>query len=1394
MSVFDDILLYRKSELLREELNQIEQKQLSDYTLIEKYKYEDIKVPAFFITSYLSDRYNGTQYQINFEFVTILGTKLTKILCIDKKDYTLSKPDNATYSLKDFTDFLTYLNSNGRNVFDEKAIQSINETNARLFEYSRQENYKISKSYFEAYDQYKDKEIAREKQSIKFDPDNHQELENWIKKLLRDFNNKNAYINNANLYSIYVLNRSGKQKSITSTELLQCENKEFITNALTTVKELINMDLVNKEYSKFIEFINSDKYLNRELLQELVNETKLLINAKVLRDYSKGIKDYVFTILDFEVFKQDWLVVCKNLKYENDPDNPYDMGKFVYIEDSTQIIVNDVEKLIELSKNTDIIIGFNNKFYDNHIFNNLIYSKVFFDKDLGDLHKFSYTVNKVEIDFEDLSSLNFESDSDIDLGLYDIDDLENYTITDKLWDMNKMFENSSALFQLSTSMITRDKNLINFPVMNYSPYKYLDTRNELMLGISLKKIEANLGLDIKESDVPFTIDRKLTDNELNEVIHYCNHDVTTTIEVLNKRTDYFKSLFDLCDTFDMNDINVTKTRASITAEILGAKKKLTRFDRDSFDYADFIKEHIERRELKDLYKDNFYSEKYGDYLIPENRVKVFNAIIEFYKKVESLFTERKKNMNFNIYNKQAWDLLFEEFNALIKELEHVAYTAEIAGVKHIFKFGGIHGAIPNYFGHGHFVALDVVSFYPFLMVMYGWLTRNTLYPENFMKIITRRVMLKREGNPLQLILKIVINATYGVLKAMTSPVCDPVNANNVCINGQLALTNLVLRLSELGTLIQSNTDGIIIETDKQNMDEIRKIYHEWEKDFKLELEEDLITSIYQRDVNNYLVRFEEYYDKKKDKYVSKVKAKGRYANNGGIKFDKNDKRCIDLAITEKFKYLTDKMSKTLNGIENKHRKTVHEIIKDKSFDTKAYLKELMYKDLTAFQILCVQGSTFVNMVHKRRIYKDTPKKEKDEIEKIKNSDVFVKSEYFAFPNTEPYEEIEYKIQKVNRGFMTTNKSYGSVFKVKAGVSINGKDYKLDDNGKPVINSLGEFEYNSFSYSKVPDISDNVLIYNGDIRNLTKDEIDALEIDLDYYVALVEKNDFLNSQETIITKEKFAKVKDNWNKITDTTENNFTRHTDIELSQIRKKFEGQINTIIKPLKEIKKHLSKAYNTKTVKEKNIDEFTDNINTIKNILVDLKTQVMFDWSRSYDFVRQMYVDIYKDEGTYDINLTIYEKRAKQLIESMNKKIFDELNEMTKTKIPDIVKWYNEVENLFTETNVIFGEYKKAYDENNKDSKKELSSKMKEIFESLKSKINKILAKLETVKNDFLKTGLDKLEIIKTFEQINSDLVLTATFKEMHTIVEYIGQSLLKQGLFSSDSNINLFIMMNM
>ena len=104
-------------------------------------------------------------------------------------------------------------------------------------------------------------------------------------------------------------------------------------------------------------------------------------------------------------------------------------------------------------------------------------------------------------------------------------------------------------------------------------------------------------------------------------------------------------------------------------------------------------------------------------------------------------------------------------------------------------------------------------------------------------------------------LKLVVNTTYGASLNKYNDLCDPLMGRSVCITGQLFLLELAQHLyKDIPDLriVQLNTDGIMIEFDDSQYDQVQEILTEWQTRTGFELEEDCIAQIAQKDVNNYV--------------------------------------------------------------------------------------------------------------------------------------------------------------------------------------------------------------------------------------------------------------------------------------------------------------------------------------------------------------------------------------------------------------------------------------------------------------------------------------------------------------------------------------------------------------
>lgn len=329
--------------------------------------------------------------------------------------------------------------------------------------------------------------------------------------------------------------------------------------------------------------------------------------------------------------------------------------------------------------------------------------------------------------------------------------------------------------------------------------------------MGLKQLEGYMGSDIRETSVPFDIDRKLTPDEIEDTIKYCIHDVEQTIEVFCRMREEFDSVMGLIKAFELPLTDVGKTKAQLSAKILNCTKQ----------------KHDDEWDL----------------VIPDTlRLGRYKNVLDWYL--------NPVNHNYS------------------KEL-----SIDVAGVPHSFRWGGLHGAIPKYSGEGVYLNVDVASYYPALMIEYGFGSRNMANPDKYREIRDLRIKYKHDKNPMQAPLKIVLNSTYGAMKDKYNALYDPRQANNVCVGGQLLLLDLIEKLERHCELIQSNTDGLIIkipDTDDA-FNTIDDICFEWEQRTRMQLEFDTYERIYQKDVNNYIIVDDEGNFKSKGAYVKKPK-------------------------------------------------------------------------------------------------------------------------------------------------------------------------------------------------------------------------------------------------------------------------------------------------------------------------------------------------------------------------------------------------------------------------------------------------------------------------------------------------------------------------------------------
>ena len=456
-----------------------------------------------------------------------------------------------------------------------------------------------------------------------------------------------------------------------------------------------------------------------------------------------------------------------------------------------------------------------------------------------------------------------------------------------------------------------------YPLLNgfYFSFNNVDIRDDTQQGLSLKAIEGHMGISIQETEVDFNLDRPLTQEELDQTIFYCKHDVDATEKLTDIRKDYLKNKINLGRMAGLTD---TKAMAMTNGKLTAAMLKAT------------AQKHDDERQY--VYPDNLRRE-----YIPQEVFDFFDRMYD-------------PNISDAEYFKSKLEISVGECPVTIG-------------------FGGIHGAIPNYFWSEQedpeeaIRNKDVGSYYPHLCTINGYTSRNIPSPQVYENVLESRMKAKAAGDIATAnALKLVCNTTYGCLLNQYNDLYDPLMGRSVCISGQLYLLELARHCyQDIPGLkiVQLNTDGIMVQCRKEYLSQLDEICDEWQSRTGFELETDSVIKIAQKDVNNY-VEIQE---------GGKAKAKGGYLVKGistvGA-FNINNSCCIvATALKEHF----------VNGTP------VEETIEN-------------CNDIFQFQIIAKAGAKYKEAYHVVGDRKE-------------------------------------QVQKVNRVYATADTSYGKLFKVKA---------------------------------------------------------------------------------------------------------------------------------------------------------------------------------------------------------------------------------------------------------------------------------------------------------------------------------------------------------------------------
>lgn len=324
---------------------------------------------------------------------------------------------------------------------------------------------------------------------------------------------------------------------------------------------------------------------------------------------------------------------------------------------------------------------------------------------------------------------------------------------------------------------------------------------------SLKEKEAVLGLNILESNVDFNKE-ELTKEDKEDLIYYCKQDVYAAMYFYEKVVHpYTVTKLALGKRFNISEFTVrSSTNARLVSITLGAV-------RTTFNDADKVEIELPQK-IRQYCYDNLPTQVLERIRTSTDSftVKLFDNTVSFGNGgIHSTYAD-----NLYVESDDEWCL----------------------------------------------VNVDATSYYPSIMIQLDCLSRAIRNPKIFTEIFDERVRIKhkkektKEDEENQLAYKLVLNTTFGASGNKYLDIYDPHMCTKVCRVGQIFLASLACKIVKTingAKVIQSNTDGILLYCRRKDLPKVKELMKEWTDVSGINMEDDYVDKIWQRDVNNYLL-------------------------------------------------------------------------------------------------------------------------------------------------------------------------------------------------------------------------------------------------------------------------------------------------------------------------------------------------------------------------------------------------------------------------------------------------------------------------------------------------------------------------------------------------------------
>lgn len=211
------------------------------------------------------------------------------------------------------------------------------------------------------------------------------------------------------------------------------------------------------------------------------------------------------------------------------------------------------------------------------------------------------------------------------------------------------------------------------------------------------------------------------------------------------------------------------------------------------------------------------------------------------------------------FKTKAFQNVLESFKKLnLAPQDKPSFILNHQGIDITYALGGIHAAPNNkiYVSDEKYIikSVDATSYYPHL-----WF-QNDLCPAHLPKDIVNPLLrgffeerkLIPKSDPRNYILKILLNASYGLTNDEYSFLRDRKVTLAICINGQLLLSMLIEKITlEIpeSQLLMMNTDGLEVIIPREYEEKYQEICKWWENLTRIPLEQVEYQKMVIRDVN-----------------------------------------------------------------------------------------------------------------------------------------------------------------------------------------------------------------------------------------------------------------------------------------------------------------------------------------------------------------------------------------------------------------------------------------------------------------------------------------------------------------------------------------------------------------